>query len=273
MIKLSAFYSKAIILEKGAYLQSLTLGGTRILKESRDGVQTHGGSAILIPFAGRVRNGVYYFKGRKYKLPINDLLGHSIHGFVQGLDFNPDTKTSKSVSLSADIENESYPSKLKVNISYTIGANLLTSVYRIINSGSVSAPLHVGIHPYFEFYGGWHMSFSRKIYEIPNEGHLFPLKRRLPTRQEYDNETEYFNDHVFFYGGGDIRFHNGKITVSIHRHNMPYLTIYGGKFSESNSLAIEPQSAVADSYNNMIGLRIIKPGQEISFGIKIRVGE
>lgn len=200
-------------------------------------------------------------------------MGHSIHRFARELNFNLDTRTSKSVSLSTDIENHSYPSRLKVKVSYTIGANLLTSLYRIINLGNSSAPLQVGIHPYFEFYNGWHISFSQKIYEVLNEDGVFPLKRRLLVRQEYGNQTEYFNDHVFFYGGGDIRFYNGKIIVSIHRYNMPYLTMYEGQFAENNSLAIEPQSGLSDSYNNGIGLRIIKPGQEISFGVKIMVEE
>ncbi len=263
--------SQAVIQEKGAYLQSLILRGTKILKESTDRIQTHGGSAILLPFAGRIRNGIYNFEGRKYTLPINEPLGHSIHGFARDLCFSKDNETSKSVSLSAEIDNEYYPGKLKIYVSYKLTDDALTSTYRVRNFGNSNAPLHVGIHPYFKFFGEWQLSFSRRIYEIPNQSHLFSLKQRLQARQKYQNESEYFNDHVFFYGGGDILFYNGKTTVKIQRHNMPYLTLYGGKFAEGNSLAIEPQSAVADSYNTKIGLRIIHPGQEISFGVKIRV--
>lgn len=265
--------SHAIIQRKGAYLQSLILSGTKILKESKDGIQTHGGSAILIPFAGRIRNGIYNFEGRKYTLPINEPLGHSIHGFARDIYFRKDNETPTSVILSAEIDNDYYPGKLRIYVSYTLTCNALTSTYRVKNIGKNNAPLHVGIHPYFEFFGEWELTFSKKIYEIPNQDHLFPLNQRIPARQNYKNEAEYFRDHVFFYGGGNIMFHNGKTAVKIQRHNMPYLTMYSRNFAERNSLAIEPQSSIADSYNNKIGLRIIHPGQEISFYVRISVGE
>ena len=53
----------------GAYIKSLSLSGVDILMETPDGEQTHGGAALLIPYANRVRNASYTWNGKEYHLP------------------------------------------------------------------------------------------------------------------------------------------------------------------------------------------------------------
>ena len=94
--------------ERGAYLSSMFLGSTRILKESHDMVDTHGGMAILAPFANRIRNGEYTYDGKKYSFAKNTE-GNAIHGFAKSTDFSIVNQNESVITLESVLTDPGYP--------------------------------------------------------------------------------------------------------------------------------------------------------------------
>ncbi|MEM0139200.1 MAG: aldose 1-epimerase, partial [Ferroplasma sp.] len=80
----------------GAYLIKLVLNGVEIIRKSNDGISTHGGAAVLIPFGNRIRNAEYTYNGKKYLLPKNDGK-NSIHGLVRDINFDYETENTQAI--------------------------------------------------------------------------------------------------------------------------------------------------------------------------------
>ena len=104
----------------GAYLAELEIHGYPILKLAKDGISTHGGSAILVPYSGRVRNGRYLFEGIEYSLPLNDNKGNSIHGFALKSSFEVIKRRIDEIVLRTEINEESYPTSLILFITTSL---------------------------------------------------------------------------------------------------------------------------------------------------------
>src|ERR1700733_7858905 len=100
--------SEAKISPDGGYVARLSLDGEEVIKPSNDGSQTHGGIAVLIPYAGRIRSGRYTFEGRSYRLPVK-ADGHAIHGFAKDARWKLTTEKTGSVTLGSRLRSAEYP--------------------------------------------------------------------------------------------------------------------------------------------------------------------
>ena len=253
----------------GAYLSELEFDGHKILKSADDGISTHGGSAVLVPFSGRVRNGKYLFEDHEYSLPLNDNMGNSIHGFARKSNFKVIKERVDEIVLRTEISEESYPTALILDVKYGVHSNKFLSSFTVANIGSKNSPIVVGTHPYFMVSNNWKLIFSKPLFEFLAKDHYFPIGKIVKANQKYSNEPSSFNEHLFYKGGGKISLINEEVEIEIMRHNMDYLTIYTGEFTEGKSIAIEPQSGLPDAYNSGIGLKIIKPGEKMNFWFTI----
>jgi aldose 1-epimerase len=271
IVRIESGDNTAQISPKGAYISQVSLAGSEILKESEDKIQTHGGCAILIPYSGRVRNGVYYFEKNKYQLPINDNFGNSIHGFAKERMFEVDNLKTSTIKLSTVIDEPSYPSKLRISADYTVDKGSFRVKLIVSNIGFSNAPLIVGAHPYFIYDRDWEISFSESLSRFDMEDSLFPSNTARSAKTSYKNEPKAFGRFKYYIGGGTIKFFNGKQTLVIKRRNMQYLTIYVGEFTRNRSVAIEPQSGLPDAFNNKIGLKVIRPQNKMEFSFQFEV--
>lgn len=253
----------------GAYLSELNIDGQRVLKPSSDGVSVHGGSAVLIPYSGRVRRGIYSFEGHRYSLPVNDGSGNSIHGFVRDTHFHTVSRKRDRIVLRTEISGKGYPSTLSLNVKYRLSPHKILTSFTISNTGPVNAPLLVGSHPYFSVSEEWKLRFSRPLIRLKAEDIFFPTGETEKAGRLYTNKHEAFDESLFFKGGGRITLESEAAQVEILRHNLNFITLYTGDYTEGRSLAIEPQSGVPDAFNNGIGLKIIKPGQTMNFWFTI----
>jgi len=64
----------------GGRVSSFRLDGRELIARVDDG-PIWWGSYPMVPFAGRIRRGVFTFRGRRYELPLN-MGPHAIHGVV-----------------------------------------------------------------------------------------------------------------------------------------------------------------------------------------------
>jgi len=113
-----------------------------------------GGIPILFPWPGRIAGARFTFKGREYRLPVNEpARGHAIHGFACERAFRVTRRGPHSVT--AILESSAYPElnsiwpwPFALEIDYQVG-NGLSLKARITNTGQSVMPFGFGAHPYF----------------------------------------------------------------------------------------------------------------------------
>ena len=112
-----------------------------------------GGIPILFPWPGRVSGARFTFEGREFRLPVNDPLGHSIHGFACERAFRVTRRGPYFVTAildSADYPdlNSIWPWPFALEIDYEVGNGLRLKA-RVTNTGNSAMPFGFGAHPYF----------------------------------------------------------------------------------------------------------------------------
>jgi aldose 1-epimerase len=261
--------SKVIFDSIGAYIKSLNLAGVDILMETPDGEQTHGGAAMLIPYANRVRNASYTWNGKVYHLPKNNGQ-HSIHGLTQGLEWNVLTEAGGTV-LSTDIRHEGYPDGVQVKVRMMLNTDSFEVSMDFLNSGKIPVPLSPGMHPYFCFEGRWRIRAYEEIKMFEYKDEYFPdgnVMKIDPGLLSSDSWKIFDNCFIM---GNRLTLMLGTHSVNLETHNMPYFVVYNGKYSAGKSVAVEPMVAPPDAFNNQIDLVTVLPGQHFSCGARFEL--
>ena len=113
-----------------------------------------GGIPILFPWPGRVAGACFTFKGREYRLPVNEpARGHAIHGFACERAFRVTRRGPHFVTAILDSSdypdlNSIWPWPFVLEIDYQVGNGLRLKA-RITNTGGSVMPFGFGAHPYF----------------------------------------------------------------------------------------------------------------------------
>ena len=113
-----------------------------------------GGIPILFPWPGRVAGACFTFKGREYRLPVNEpARGHAIHGFACERAFRVTRRGPHFVTAILDSSdysdlNSIWPWPFVLEIDYQVGNGLRLKA-RITNTGHSVMPFGFGAHPYF----------------------------------------------------------------------------------------------------------------------------
>lgn len=251
--------SLAEIDQVGSYVMKLFIDGTEILKQSNDGKETHGGAAVLIPFANRVRDHTYRFEGKTYQLPA-DSGNHSIHGLVRHVKWDVLQKEDDSVELGYVLTDPGYPSRLHNIVKYRIDGQSFTTKFEIENIGERNSPVMIGVHPYFLTPGDWDITADKPVKRLEYADRYFPTGEMTDfSMHQLTSKSGTAFDNCFL-GDGDLHLHNGMNHILIERENMPYFQVYNGEYAEGKSVAIEPMTGAPDSFNNKLGLITIEPG-------------
>lgn len=257
--------TEALVDPVGAYVADLSVGGVRLVKPSPDESQTHGGAAVLIPYAGRVRGGEYSFGGRPFRLPTGKD-GNAIHGFAREALWTVEQKTPGSVLLAASLEQEGYPSSLRAVLRYTAGSRTFRTECSVTNTGKSRCPLVVGFHPYFSA-RKWRLASPSAAYRYELQDRYFPNGKRTRYPMSRAGPGTPLDD--CFRASGTVELLTEGYRLRMVRRRMPYLVIYNGRYAEGKSVAIEPYTGLPDAYNSGIGLQTLGPGQSFECGYKL----
>lgn len=260
-VRISERDAEAVVNTLGSHVVSVSLGGRPVVKPNGDGSQTHGGIAVLMPYAGRVRHGEYRFGGLKFRLPVGRE-GNAIHGFAKDAVWKVLKEERRSVVLAARLEGSGYPGVLEAVIAYGISRTGFSTDCSVRNVGGRECPLVVGFHPYFVA-RDWRVS-AGTAYRYSLRDGFFPDGKRAPYSFDEAGPNSRLDD--CFWVRGEIRLFDGERSLVIGRRAMPYLVVYNGKYAEGKSVAIEPYTGLPDAFNNGIGLRTLKPGRAFSCG-------
>jgi aldose 1-epimerase len=140
--------------------------------ERSHGIRCSLGSSCfpLVPYGGRLREGLFEFENRRYQYPLNALPErHSSHGdgWSRPWLLSQLGRRSATMSLEAD---DGAPFQYRCDQSVSITGNRVSIVLLVRNLSAQRIPVGLGLHPYFA---------NR------NEARI---KARLPTRWRWDNE-------------------------------------------------------------------------------------
>lgn len=267
-ISIKSGSSRAEVLTKGAYVKSLSLEGCEVLKPTPDGIMTHGGCAILLPYAERVRNGTYSYDGRKYSLPKNSE-GNAIHGFLKDATLEVKKRAEASIELGTQLAHSGYPTTLDVIVKYGISSSGFSASCEVLNAGERRAPLSIGFHPYFVG-SDWKIGHACKIEKLEMSDRFFPngARREFSFNGKEFGTSDSFDDCFYFPCDAEIKTRSIRLTIS--KKNMPYSVVYNGKWAEGESVAFEPYTSAPDAFNNGYGLINLPTGQSYECGFDVQ---
>jgi aldose 1-epimerase len=268
--------NEARISLRGAFVQSLTLDGVPILYMRKDRIRwclLHGGSCVLIPYVDLVKNATYFYHGQRYFLPKNgkpegDSI-NSIHGLVLNKNWELMKQTVEGAVLNTTLVNSGYPSKLKIQASYSIRDRLFTTRFRIRNIGKHTAPLMCGAHPYFIFTKWWELKCSKPIKHIKK----YDSDEPEITTEDCSSINSHSSSKLdeYYEGGGDLRLLSEDREIEIRRTNMPFFGVYNGIYAGQSSVNIKVITSAPNCFNNKYGVIDIKPNQIINCGFTLRL--
>lgn len=99
---------------------------------------------LLFPIVGHLNQGKYLYQGREYPM--------GLHGFASQMDFSPCEAGENSItfSLCHNIATLSqYPFQFRLAVIYTLLGKMLTTMYRVENTGDQTLWFSIGGHPAF----------------------------------------------------------------------------------------------------------------------------
>ncbi|MEP3839146.1 MAG: aldose 1-epimerase [Algibacter sp.] len=268
-----------IHLNDGASLQALTLNGHAIIQNLEPLIykDTYA-SSILFPFANRIKDGIYTYNNKEYQLEINQKEeNNALHGLVYNKPFKETesftNEDSAWIVLEYTEEKESigFPYTYKIQLKYTFTETHLELNLSVINTDSKAFPFTLGWHPYFN---SDHLHDS--ILEFDTSKKLIIGERNITTGTENLNSFKSLKienqklDDCWILDSNSIQFYTPKYKFSMEssaKNN--FLQAYTPP--KLNTIAIEPTTGVSNSFNNKIGLDILKPNDTYSITWKLNI--
>ncbi|WP_298551466.1 aldose 1-epimerase [uncultured Algibacter sp.] len=273
-----ASYAK-IYLNLGGSLQELVCENQTIIKDlSPLSYRDTYASSILFPFANRIKDGKYKFKGKTFQFDINEKkLNNAIHGLVYNKTFEvvdkKATETYASIKLEYQEENMSngFPFKYAVYLEYVLTKNTLDLNIEIKNTDLKTFPFTIGWHPYF---------LSKNLCEssiIFDSNKKLKLDHRNITDAVISNkEVKGFVvdnkslDDCFILDSNSVLFKTPNYSLILKSSEKDsFLQLYTPPLE--NTMAIEPTTGVSDSFNNGIGLKELQPSDVYSVKWSLKI--
>jgi aldose 1-epimerase len=250
----------------------------------------HFAGVKLIPFPGRITDATYRFGGKPQKLKVNSSNNFAIHGFFFDKPYELiGTKVgdnSASVVLKSDHDGKTkgYPFKFEVRLTFTLTAGSFTCSTEIRNTDSKPIPVGDGWHPYFKTSG----SAKKLLLSIPPHSVVEVTPSKVPTGEMRKPVTKRTTIHlskktldsVFDFGKTrqklTTKLIDRKLGMEIQlwqdsgAGRYRYLILY--RPVSGSSVAIEPWTCAPNSFNNAIGLIVLKPGRKFkaSYGVVLK---
>lgn len=244
----------------------------------------------LSPFPCRIKDGKYEFGGRDYEFANKFLDGSAIHGLLYNRQFELSesfvTESNATITLSYlyNGDDPGYPFKYNCAITYTLNRNNKLSVQTVVkNLDDATIPIADGWHPYFTLGGktdDWTLKFpSSRILNFTDQlvpsGNISKDERFLSPKLMQGISLDncfLLDDRTGEQPVCELANPSNKKWIRFYADEQyPYLQIYTPP--DRNSIAIENLSAAPDSFNNRMGLTILKAAESITFKLHYITGE
>ena len=243
-------------------------------------------SAKLSPFVCRLKKGEYSFDDKTYKIKKFYLGAEAIHGLLYDAPFTVKDHGADYDSAfirllyTYDKKEEGYPFAYYVEVVYVLKTdNTLSIQTLVINNSESDMPLNDGWHPYFqlgETVDDLLVQFnSNSMVEFSSD--LLPTGKFIPYPKFQGMESfgDTFLDNCFVLKDNSLpacilKDKKMQMQLSIITDtSYPYLQVYTPPHRKS--IAIENLSSAPDSFNNGMGLIVVKPGEQYSFATSYQI--
>lgn len=286
----------ATITQVAASLRELSIDGVELIQSYPVEMPTPGAAGIVLaPWPNRITDAAWTYRPAGGVETVQQLavtepkLDNAIHGLLRYTPYRLVTQSEASVTLSAAIyPQEGWPFTLDTRIAYTLGDSGLTVEHTIVNEGATSAPVAVGAHPYLKL--GTAPTAELKL-TVHADSH-YEVDERLNVIGEHPVDGTPF-DLRTAHRVGDLALDDGfgkvgpGVLASLDAPDGRRLELWGsdeiryvqvfthrafpGLHDGEVALAIEPQTAPANSLNSGAGLTWLAPGESWTVGWGIRV--
>lgn len=266
-------YTADIRPDLGALLTSLTYRHIELIDCPMDTPQWADGfpSAVLYPFPNRIKHGSYTWEEVTYQLYPNEKdRNHALHGLVWNQDFQLIQHTSDQLicGFTYTGQEPGYPFPFAIEMHFQLVNTGLIVEYQIQNTGSQPVPAAWGWHPYFKIGPTKIEDFTLTLPAhsvIPLGPDMIPKSAEAPIpvsggtislHNKNLDQVYQFSEH----GENEIQLMNsvGRLTCLFSAENR-YFTLYTPP--SRKSIAIEPQTANIDTFNNKEGLWTLLPDE------------
>ena len=131
----------------GGRITSLAVDGVELLGGVGTGVIEHG-SFVMVPWAGRIRDGVLRVDGVEHHLPTDRTHPHAGHGLVMDRPWDVVAESGSSLSIRCDLDSR-WPFPGHVVQEFRLSADRLEQRIEVHASDGAAFPATVGWHPWF----------------------------------------------------------------------------------------------------------------------------
>lgn len=264
----------------GASLTNLVVDGhTAIEHVSVEAAKYSFAAATLAPWPNRLRDGEYSHLGETFKAGQLDDKANANHGLVFNREFVIDGQTESSAIFSIDLgDDPGYPFKTRLKVVYELTESGVNASIEATNLDTRVAPMAFGSHPYISVDGASEIQINAKT-QMVNDDRQIPVGREPATKnsQADGSRLEFASLKIDDCFADLDRDQNGIATTSVFLANgatielwqdesFKYLMVFahhflGGQGMLGEGLALEPQTAPANTFQSGEDLLLLEPGQ------------
>ena len=256
-----------LCLEQGGRLNKLVIKDIQILADfNPSSYKDNYASAILFPFANRIKDGAYTFNNSKYKLDCNEAdKNNALHGLVYNKTFTLINKELTSDYASVTLQYKDvgksvgFPFKFNIELTYTLCKNGIILSIEVLNKAKKALPFTLGWHPYFNSLNLNNSSINFKS----NKKYTFDNQQIISGTTNLDVSMPFQLKNVKLDNGypletNEIDFLTPEYNFNIRSTSKEnFLQLYTP--DHLNTIAIEPMTGAANNFNNKIGLQTLQP--------------
>ncbi len=275
---------KAAISPTGAELRSLYLKQARCpLVWEGDPEIWQSSAPWLFPIVGRLKDGSYEYRGRKYRL--------EKHGFARKSLFDvkmPHGREAVFTLCDTPGTLRVYPWPFRLKITYRLDGCALTAEAEILNTGCEAMPFSIGAHPGFYAAAGDRLLFEREedlpVYRLDRAVQLLdPMAKERFTGRELLLTPGLFDDDAMILARPAsrrvtlVRPHAPDVCVTFPA--VPYLGLWCKTGPNLPYICIEPWYGVDDAVDATgeilakKAINMLAPGQAFSMTLKLEAIE
>jgi aldose 1-epimerase len=273
------------IAQVAAALRGFSVDGVDVVQRyAENAIPPLGAGIVMVPWPNRVDHGRWPNHGVIEQLDISQVAqDHALHGLLKNTAYTVVARSAASITLSASIyAPPGYPFVVATSVRYTITDEGLEVEHRLRNHSATAAPVAVGTHGYYKI-GGVRTedlvitSSARTVY-VDDERQV-PVSRTSASG-DFDLRAgrrvgDLVVDHCFTNFSLTDGRHTTTLSASDGRRvevwsdqNFAYQVLLTTRQFTAESgrptfaVAIEPQTAAVDAFNNREGLHELQPDEE-----------
>jgi aldose 1-epimerase len=244
----------------------------------------------LAPYSNRIKDNVFVFEGREYRLRPNWSDGiMTLHGDIRNrpLEMHRSDHALEFFYDSRNVTDSNYPFDYTFKTRYVLEDDVLVSHLEVQNVGSVAMPAGLGFHPYFmpTFLGSsaaplLHFQ-AKSVYltdtsRIPDGG-----SQAIPPELDFSspkNVTALFIDNVYNDWDGVATLEWAGSGYGLRIEGDPIYThfvVFNG--DPDGTIALEPVSHCTDGFNLMAqgvpntSVKILEPAEVLAGAMRLKL--